>query len=155
MLYHVPDLAKAIAEIRRVLKPDGVLFAMTNGDQHLRELEAIIETLQQGDAESEIGLMGDVRKAFRLQTGADALRQQFSQVTREDFDSHLHVTELPPLMDYIASVMDDPAARMDTPQAQALWQTLEQQIAQDGAIHITKETGLFTARPVRQSDEVS
>ena len=36
MLYHVPDLGKAMAEIRRVLKPGGVLFAATNGLRHMR-----------------------------------------------------------------------------------------------------------------------
>ncbi len=30
MLYHVPDLDRALAEIRRVLKPTGVLIAATN-----------------------------------------------------------------------------------------------------------------------------
>src|SRR5215207_10478349 len=35
MLYHVPDRAKAIAEIRRVLKPTGTLYTATNGLKHL------------------------------------------------------------------------------------------------------------------------
>lgn len=35
MLYHVPSLGRALAEIRRVLKPTGVLYASTNGQSHL------------------------------------------------------------------------------------------------------------------------
>src|SRR3712207_168217 len=42
MLYHVPDRAKALAEIRRVLRPGGRLFAATNGRNHLRELGKLI-----------------------------------------------------------------------------------------------------------------
>ena len=38
MLYHVPDLTKAVAEIHSVLKPGGTLYAATNGKGHLREL---------------------------------------------------------------------------------------------------------------------
>jgi hypothetical protein len=49
-------------------------------------------------------------------------------------------------MDYIASALDDPDTQMQSPQALALWRELEQRIAEDGAIHITKETGMFTAR---------
>lgn len=38
MLYHVPDRAKGIAEIYRVLKPDGLLFAATNGSDDMSAL---------------------------------------------------------------------------------------------------------------------
>ena len=42
MLYHVPDLDKGLAEIRRVLKPGGKLYAATNGEAHMLELEAFV-----------------------------------------------------------------------------------------------------------------
>ena len=38
MLYHVPDRSKAIAEIKRVLKPAGRLIATTVGENHMREM---------------------------------------------------------------------------------------------------------------------
>ncbi len=34
MLYHVPNLDRTLAEARRVLRPGGVLIAVTNGRQH-------------------------------------------------------------------------------------------------------------------------
>jgi ubiquinone/menaquinone biosynthesis C-methylase UbiE len=144
MLYHVPDLPKAVAEIRRVLKPNGVLFAMTNGINHINELDTFMKRVRFIDSEG-YGLM-NVRDAFTTQNGAEKLRTQFDDVQLEMFDTALRVTELPPLMDYIASSLDDPDNRMQSPLALALWRELEQRIAEDGAIHITKETGLFTAR---------
>ena len=42
MLYHVPDELKAVAEIRRVLKPGGRLYAATNGREHMSELQTFI-----------------------------------------------------------------------------------------------------------------
>jgi ubiquinone/menaquinone biosynthesis C-methylase UbiE len=38
MLFHVSDLDRALAEIIRVLEPDGRLVAVTNGADHLSEL---------------------------------------------------------------------------------------------------------------------
>lgn len=37
MLYHVPDLGRALAEIRRVLAPDGVLWCATYGEHGIQE----------------------------------------------------------------------------------------------------------------------
>src|SRR5437870_10084242 len=42
MLYHVPDRPKALAEIRRVLKPEGWLYATTVGDSHMREVWQLV-----------------------------------------------------------------------------------------------------------------
>ncbi len=44
MLYHVPDPRRAAAELARVLRPDGVLLAATNGPHHL---DAIAELSRQ------------------------------------------------------------------------------------------------------------
>jgi SAM-dependent methyltransferase len=43
MLYHVPDRAAAVGELRRVLAPGGVCVAVTNGAGHLRALRGLVE----------------------------------------------------------------------------------------------------------------
>jgi ubiquinone/menaquinone biosynthesis C-methylase UbiE len=143
MLYHVPDLPKALSEIRRVLKPDGMLFAMTNGENHLVDLEQLVDRFND-KAGSGFGLMG-VRFAFTLQNGADHLSPYFNNIQCEDFESALHVTQLQPLLNYIASSMDSLEV-MDQPNAKALIAELRHRLDTDGAIDIRKETGLFTAR---------
>ena len=43
MLYHVPDKAAAVRELRRVLAPGGTCIAVTNGARHLLPLRRLTE----------------------------------------------------------------------------------------------------------------
>ena len=74
MLYHVPDLDTAIAELARVLPSGGRLVAITNGDEHLRELYAVV-----GGAKLE--------STFSRENGAKLLSRHFASVRRTDVRS--------------------------------------------------------------------
>jgi SAM-dependent methyltransferase len=71
MLYHVAEIDRALAELARVLRPGGRLVAVTNGDDHLRELRELV------------GVSDRVR-GFGGANGADLLRRSFARVERRD-----------------------------------------------------------------------
>jgi len=81
MLYHVPDLDRGLAEIRRVLRPDGLFVAVTNGQNHLAQL-----LTEAGGAPLVTG--------FSTENGRAALARHFGRIEQEDivtravFDSH-------------------------------------------------------------------
>jgi SAM-dependent methyltransferase len=70
MLYHVPDLNRALLELRRVLRPQGRLVAVTNSADDKRELWELIGY--------------EPRYAFGGENGEGALLRHFTIVERRD-----------------------------------------------------------------------
>jgi SAM-dependent methyltransferase len=74
MLYHVRDLDRALAEVRRVLRPGGTFVAVTNGDDSLADL---------------LGAAGvrPTAKGFSSENGEFTLSRRFSDVRRQDLET--------------------------------------------------------------------
>lgn len=137
MLYHVPDQSKALAEIRRVLKPDGRFYAATNGEDHLHEIDEFITRVVPAVADEY------VPSNFTLENGAELLGQQFKHVELYRFEGNLHITEVEPLIAYMRSTRVGELLVGD--KLDELRILLEQEMARAGAIFVTKSTGLFEA----------
>lgn len=100
MLYHVPDLDRTLAQVRRVLRPDGVLIAMTNGDGHLADLL----TAAGGEP---------IRTQFSRENGATTLRRHFAHVEQIDFDTRAVFPDHGAAQAYLATF--DPALAEQLP----------------------------------------
>jgi len=136
MLYHVQDIPRALREIRRILVPGGQCYAATNGRGNMREFSEIVKRY--------VG--GEVSRAafyFGLENGHDLMRDVFPEVKLLRYPDSLVVTEVQPLIDYIDSTS---IGSMGTDeQRAALRRHLEAELAEKGAIHISKETGMLIA----------
>ena len=137
MLFHVPDRQTAIAEVWRVLKPGGRFLAVTNGENHFLELREMVARFAPG-----FEALLTVR-AFSLQNGGEQLAEVFPQPTTSIFEDRLVITESQPVVDYLKSIasFDGDAQQI----LQQIEESVAEEIAQDGAFHITKEVGLFQA----------
>jgi SAM-dependent methyltransferase len=139
MLYHVPDKAKALAEIRRVLKPGGRLYAVTIGERHMGELPELVLGFDPGLRLQSF----DEVEGFSLESGGAQLRAFFSQVSLRRYEDGLEVTQAEPLVDYVLSGFRwgiGPERRAEFLEyVQALLDS------NDGVIRITKDSGMFIA----------
>ena len=137
MLYHVPDRPKAIAEIKRVLKPNGRLFAATVGEHHLQEMMEVLQKVHIGK------IWESYANPFTLENGLNQLKPFFPNVTLSRYVDSLHVTELEPLVAYFRSGVR--AGELSDEEFAKLQVDLEKELKEKGRIFITKDSGLFEA----------
>ena len=137
MLYHVPDRRKALSEIRRVLKDDGILFAATLGKDHMREMWEHLEGVATITRET-------ITSAFTLENGTAQLQEFFSHVDMSRYEDNLRVTDLSAIMDYIRSMTS--TSEFTEEQFQGIEREFTDAIKKNGEIFITKEAGLFLAQ---------
>lgn len=132
MLHHVPQIDKALAEVRRVLKPSGIFYCTTYGENGIVKYFA--------DLLQDFGVSENLNKAFTLQNGGEMLQRHFTKVRRLDYKDGLEVTDLDDILDYIYSLtgMTD----INNVQREALREILQTKM-KNGILSIPKEYGMF------------
>jgi SAM-dependent methyltransferase len=106
MMFHVPDIDRAIQEFRRVLKPDGIFLSTTNSVHNMPELQVLIRRavtllVPPGTTHIQVPLPSSDR--FTLETGTRMLSRYFQGVVRYDLPGMLVFPSVEPVMAYLES----------------------------------------------------
>jgi SAM-dependent methyltransferase len=94
MLYHVPDVDSALAELARVLRRGGRLVAITNGRDHLLELWDVL-----GAREERLAR----HVTFAADTGEASLRRHFDRVEVRDASGTVTIRDRVSILRYLRS----------------------------------------------------
>ncbi|KYH35110.1 ubiquinone/menaquinone biosynthesis C-methyltransferase UbiE [Clostridium tepidiprofundi DSM 19306] len=138
MLYHVPDLKKAISEIWRVLKKNGVFYAATFGENGFSKY--INSTLR--EMELTTNDIGNI--SFTLQNGKKTLSTFFPTVKRIDYEDSFEVSNTEDLVDYIYSMAS--MANLDISHRPNMIAFYDKHRNAESIIKIKKEYGIFIAK---------
>ena len=139
MLYHIPDLSKALSEVRRVLRTGGKFYSSTPGNGGMYPF--LHNAMKHFNPNTKAFTQ---ELSFNLQNGTDILTDYFLDIKRLDYKDSLSITETQDLMDWINSAM--PLAgdsNEDIKGFDGLFEYFEDIRKQEGAINIPKEVGLF------------
>jgi SAM-dependent methyltransferase len=149
MLYHVPDVHAAVAELRRITRPGGTVLASTNNPASMAEVHGLFDAVA-----SE--LLGRPVRAlpplsFTTETGAAILAGHFSDVTIRWHDASLSFPGAEPVVAYLSSIREPVLAYADEQfpfdaALEELARRVEQAIRAQGSFRATSRMGVFVCR---------
>ena len=149
MLYHVPDRRAAIGELRRVLRGSGVALVLTNGMQHLAELDDLVAAATKEVLSTEVRPMQRGQERFNVEGAPAQLAPFFTSVELHEMNSELLITEIEPLLAYVRSmrtVLMQPDAAVGEAVVDAVEGRARALLADQGVVRARTVVGCFVCR---------
>ena len=146
VLFYVKNLDKALEEINRVMREDGVFYCSAYGREHMKEITSLVQEFDSRITLSEVALY----ELFGLENGQEMLEEHFDSVEKVLYDDYLTVDEAEPLLDYILSCHGNQSEILSQRQLD-FKSFLQKKMREPGCIHITKMAGIFICRKCAQS----
>jgi SAM-dependent methyltransferase len=151
MLYHVPDIALAAAELARVVGPEGLVAIVTNGRDHLRELDALSGPAVESVTGSPWTAPARSSARFLLDDAAAMIAPALSVLTIDRARREIVVPKPAPVVAYVESEesLYGPALPSGTSWADVLHAVetrVAAVIARDGAFVVHSDVGVLICR---------
>lgn len=138
VLFYSNDLNHTLKEIRRVLKPEGVLAASTYGAKHMKEITELVQEFN-----PEIRLAAEnLYDQFGLENGEAILKPYFESVISRRYEDSIEISEADPLISYILSCHGN-QNRLLLGHYKEFHEYVQKKV--EKGFHITKDAGIFWA----------
>ncbi|MBN1058324.1 methyltransferase domain-containing protein [Clostridium botulinum] len=140
MLYFVTDIEKALSEIKRVLKPNGIFYVTTNSCNSMIELNKLAEKF---DPNLDINNNG-LSSRFDLENGEKMLKKYFNNIESETLEGKIILDKAEPVVSYKASTIQGNSILVGK-KREEFTKYLEKYIEENKNIEITTKAGIFKA----------
>jgi SAM-dependent methyltransferase len=138
MLYHVPDRPRALAELRRVVRPRGRVLIVLNGSGHQEELRRLLRRALVDAGQATVGVAGE---SLDLD-GGEELASRFFAVERHEFRGELVVPDPAPVLAYVRSMnFQQPGNLEESDIFRTIEDAVSDRIAAEGAFHMSTACG--------------
>lgn len=141
VLFYCKNLGRALSEICRVIRPDGMLCASTYGNRHMKEITDLVKAYDKRINLTEIELY----EIFGLENGERLLKEYFSDVRLVRYQDELVVKDADLLCDYIFSCHGNQNEILCDRKSD-FRSYVAKKVAQSGGIRITKDAGVFLCK---------
>lgn len=141
MLYLVPDIEKALSEIKRVLISGGLFYATTNAPDSMAELNELMERYDPKLGLHDNGMCG----RFDSQIGNLFLKKNFSEVDVDILQGKIITDDAEAVVSYKASTIKGGSV-LAGEKRQQFKDYVEDYIKNNGSLSITTKACIFKAK---------
>jgi len=139
MLYHCPDVGATVAELRRVLRPDGVALVTVSSAESLAELRDLVRSV------TGVDFLWGIKRVS-LENGEAQLRTAFSDVAATRHAVELSLPDPAPALAFIRSTLRWADTSDPEVAAAEIERRIAAVIARDGAFRTAGVGGTFICR---------
>lgn len=139
LLFYCENISKVCSEIKRVLKPNGILLCSTYGSGHMKEITQLVQKFDK----RVILAAENLYDIFGLDNGSQILSNFFSQIEMKRYKDSIIIDQPEPLIEYILSCHGNQNQYL-LERYQDFRQFVEKQVKHK--FHITKEAGFFLCK---------
>jgi ubiquinone/menaquinone biosynthesis C-methylase UbiE len=146
MMYHIPDRRRALSEISRVLKSDGVFYTTTMQEGYMKEMTGIIREYRSLPPAEKT--RKSVIDNFSLSNGEEQLKEYFKDVELRIYENTLVINEAAPFVDYTLSINGITPGKvvLHENEKNAFTGFIQKKIDMDGSINVSSRAGIFICR---------
>jgi len=146
MMYHVPDRDRALSEIKRTLKDDGVFYATTMEEDYMKEMRDLLREYRNVPVSGSRS--GGVIDNFSLSSAVGQLERHFGSIEVKVYSNTLVVTDAAPFTDYVISCNDMINGRtlLRENEKERFSDFISERIDKSSGIKFSADAGIFICR---------
>jgi len=140
VIYHSENKDSALSELKRVVKPDGVVTITTNSEKHMLNVYTIAHSI-----DDNFSMVRNI-DGFTEEDADKMLPKYFAKITKYIYEDLLKVTHVDIMIDYVKSTTEPRKMDLRSDFYDKYREVVENEIKEKGYFGILKRSPLFVCQ---------